>query len=242
MSGHSKWANIKHKKEKQDSKRGQVFTKLARAIAVAAKEGGADPEMNSKLKDAILKAKSENMPNDNIERAIKKGSGEMSGQIFEEIYYEGYGPGGAAVIVLALTDNKNRTAADVRYAFDKNKGKLGTTGCVSFMFSKKGQIFIAQNAADEDTVLKIALENGAEDVITTEEGYEILTEVADFSSVRDAFVGNGIDFLEAEIAMIPSTETAIEGDNIKKFEKMIDMFNDNDDIQEVWHNCIYNEE
>jgi YebC/PmpR family DNA-binding regulatory protein len=242
MSGHSKWANIKHKKEKQDSKKGQVFTKLARAIAVAAKEGGADPEMNSKLKDAILKAKSENMPNDNIDRAIKKGSGEMAGQIFEEIYYEGYGPGGAAVIVLALTDNKNRTAADVRYAFDKNKGNLGTTGCVSFMFSKKGQIFIASDSADEDTILKIALENGAEDVITTDEGYEILTEVAEFAAVCDAFGKNDIAVLEAEIAMIPSTETTIEGDNIKRFEKMIDMFNDNDDIQEVWHNCIYNEE
>jgi YebC/PmpR family DNA-binding regulatory protein len=242
MSGHSKWANIKHKKEKQDSKKGQVFTKLARAIAVAAKEGGADPEMNSKLKDAILKAKSENMPNDNIDRAIKKGSGEMAGQIFEEIYYEGYAPGGAAVIVLALTDNKNRTAADVRYAFDKNKGNLGTTGCVSFMFSKKGQIFIASDSADEDTILKIALENGAEDVITTDEGYEILTEVAEFAAVCDAFGKNDIAILEAEIAMIPSTETTIEGDNIKRFEKMIDMFNDNDDIQEVWHNCIYNEE
>ncbi len=242
MSGHSKWANIKHKKEKQDSKKGQVFTKLARAIAVAAKEGGADPEMNSKLKDAILKAKSENMPNDNIERAIKKGSGEMSGQIFEEIYYEGYGPGGAAVIVLALTDNKNRTAADVRYAFDKNKGKLGTTGCVSFMFSNKGQIFIAQDTTDEDTVLKIALENGAEDVITTEDGYEILTDVANFANVCEVFTNDGIDFLEAEIAMIPSAETTIEGDNIKRFEKMLEMFNDNDDIQEVWHNCIYDEE
>lgn len=241
MSGHSKWANIKHKKEKQDSKKGQVFTKLARAIAVAAKEGGADPDMNSKLKDAILKAKAENMPNDNIDRAIKKGSGGMDG-VYEEIYYEGYGPGGGAVIALALTDNKNRTAADVRYTFDKNKGNLGTSGCVSFMFSKKGQIFISLDKADEDTILKIALDNGAEDVLTSEEGYEIITEIADFANVCDAFTKSKIPMLSSEIAMIPSTETAIEGDNVKRFEKMLEMFNDNDDIQEVWHNCVYDEE
>jgi len=240
MSGHSKWANIKHKKEKQDSRKGQIFTKLARAIAVAAKEGGPDPDMNSKLKDAILKAKSENMPNENIERAIKKGSGGMDG-VYEEIYYEGYGPGGGAVIVYALTDNKNRTAADVRYAFDKNKGNLGTNGCVSYMFSKKGQILIPLDKADEDTVLSIALDNGAEDVITTEDGYEILTEVADFAAVCEAFEKNKIPALSAEIAMIPSTETKLEGDNIKRFEKMLDMFNENDDVQEVWHNCVYDE-
>jgi YebC/PmpR family DNA-binding regulatory protein len=241
MSGHSKWANIKHKKEKQDSKKGQVFTKLARAIAVAAKEGGADPDMNSKLKDAIVKAKSENMPNENIDRAIKKGSGGMDG-VYEEIYYEGYGPGGGAVIVLALTDNKNRTAADVRYTFDKNKGNLGTNGCVSYMFSQKGQIFISPDSADEDTILKIALDNGAEDVITSQDGYEIITEISDFSAVCEALEKNGVSVLSAEIAMIPSNEVTIEGDNIKRFEKMIEMFGDNDDIQEVWHNCNYEEE
>ncbi len=242
MAGHSKWANIKHKKEKQDSKKGQIFTKHARAIAVAAKEGGADPEMNAKLKDAILKAKMENMPNDNIERAVKKGSGEMQGQNFEEITYEGYGPGGAAVIVFALTDNKNRTAADVRHIFDKNKGNLGTTGCVSYLFTKKGQLFVSAEATDEETLLNLALENGADDVLTSEEGYEVLTKEADFTAVYDAFMQEGISILEAQVAMVPASETVIEGDNVKRFEKMLDMFSENDDVQEIWHNGIYDEE
>ncbi|MGI6348926.1 MAG: YebC/PmpR family DNA-binding transcriptional regulator [Eubacteriaceae bacterium] len=242
MAGHSKWANIKHKKERQDSKKGKIFTKHARAIAVAAKEGGSDPEMNAKLKDAILKAKMENMPNDNIDRAIKKGSGEMQGQNFEEITYEGYGPGGAAVIVFTLTDNKNRTAADVRYIFDKNKGNLGTSGCVSYLFAKKGQIFISSEATDEDTLFTVALENGAEDILSSEEGYEILTKEADFASVYNAFTENSIAVLEAQVAMIPSSETLIEGENVQRFEKMLDMFSENDDVQEIWHNGIYEEE
>lgn len=242
MAGHSKWANIKHKKERQDSKKGQIFTKHARAIAVAAKEGGGDPEMNAKLKDAILKAKMENMPNENIERAIKKGSGEMQGQNFEEITYEGYSPGGAAVIVFALTDNKNRTAADVRHIFDKNKGNLGTSGCVSYLFTKKGQLFVSLDAVDEDTLLTVALEHGAEDVLTSEDGYEVLTNESDFTAVYNAFQENNISVLDAHVAMVPASETLIEGDNVKRFEKMLDMFAENDDVQEIWHNGIYEEE
>lgn len=242
MAGHSKWANIKHKKERQDAKRGQVFTKLAKAISVAAKEGGGDPEANSKLKDAIQKAKSMNMPNDNIDRAIKKGSGDIGGAAYEEIYYEGYGAGGGAVIVYALTDNKNRTAGDVRYIFDKNKGNLGASGCVMYLFNKKGQIFIDKDKASEDDVMMLAIENGAEDVLTTEEGYEVLTEPAEFSNVCKAFEEEGVALMDAQIAMIPSTEVEIEGEHVKYFAKMLDMFADNEDVQEVWHNCIYEEE
>lgn len=239
MSGHSKWSTIKHKKGKADAKRGQIFTKLAKYISVASREGGSDPDMNAKLKEAVAKAKAANMPNDNIERAIKKGAGELQGSVYEEITYEGYGPGGVAVIVETLTDNKNRTAGDVRHAFDKNGGNLGTSGCVGFLFTKRGQIMIEKSDdIDEEELMMVALDAGAEDVEVSEDGFEISTEPTDFGMVCDALKEAGYELLSAENAMIPATEVALEPDDIKKMLKMIDMFDDNEDVQEVWHNWI----
>jgi YebC/PmpR family DNA-binding regulatory protein len=238
MSGHSKWSTIKNKKGKIDAKRGQIFTKLAKYIAVASREGGPDPDMNAKLKEAVAKAKAANMPNDNIDRAIKKGAGDLQGGSYEEIVYEGYGPGGVAVIVETLTDNKNRTAGDVRHAFDKNGGNLGTSGCVGFIFTKKGQIMIEKTAdLDEEELMMVALDAGADDIETSDEGFEISTEPADFGGVCDALKDAGYELASAEIAMVPSTEVELEdpGD-IKKMLKMIDMFDDNEDVQAVWHN------
>lgn len=238
MSGHSKWSTIKHKKGKADAKRGQIFTKLAKYIAVASREGGSDPDMNAKLKEAIAKAKAANMPNENIDRAVKKGAGELQGSVYEEIIYEGYGPGGVAVIVETLTDNKNRTAGDVRHAFDKNGGNLGTSGCVGFLFTKKGQIMIEKaDDLDEEALMMLALDAGAEDIETADEGYEISTDPIDFGQVCDALKQEGYDLASAEIAMIPSTEVELtDATEIKKMLKMIDMFDDNEDVQAVWHN------
>lgn len=237
MSGHSKWSTIKNKKGKTDAIRGKIFTKLAKAIAVAAREGGPDPDANARLRDAITKAKGNNMPNDNIDRAIKKGAGELGGSNYETISYEGYGPAGVAVIVEALTDNKNRTAADVRHAFDKNGGNLGTTGCVSFIFDKKGQIMIEKdNSIDEDELMMLVLEAGAEDMNIEEEGYEIITDEVNFHKVCEALESEKIPFASATIAMIPNTYTKLSEDDQKKMQKMLDMFDDNDDIQDVYHN------
>jgi YebC/PmpR family DNA-binding regulatory protein len=237
MSGHSKWSTIKHKKGKADAAKGQVYTKLSKAIAVAVKEGGSDPEMNARLRDAIAKAKANNMPNDNIDRAIKKGLGELGSSNFEEIIYEGYGPGGVAVIVEALTENKNRTAGDVRHAFDKNGGNLGTSGCVSFLFEEKGQIMIEKNdKVDEETLMLLAIDSGAEDMLVEEEGFEIITDPDSFDQVYKALSAEGYTFASAEVAMIPTTWTKLTEDDEKKMQKMLDMFDDNDDIQEVYHN------
>ncbi|MGL4282438.1 MAG: YebC/PmpR family DNA-binding transcriptional regulator [Eubacterium aggregans] len=237
MSGHSKWSNIKNRKGKQDAVKGKIFTKMAKLIAVAAREGGGDPEMNAKLRDAIAKAKAANMPNDNVYRAVKKGTGELGDAIFEEITYEGYGPGGVAVIVSALTDNKNRTAADVRHAFDKNGGNLGNNGCVGFLFTKSGRIMVEKSdAIDEDELMMLALDAGAEDMEVAEDGYTIITAPEDFAAVMDAMGENDIEVLTGEVAMIPSTETALSPEDVKKMEKILDMFDDNDDVQEVWHN------
>ncbi len=236
MSGHSKWANIKNKKGKTDAAKGKIFTKMAKYIMVASREGGSNPEMNARLREAVLKAKAANMPNDNIDRAIKKGAGELEGAIYEEITYEGYGPGGAAVIVQTLTDNKNRTAADVRHAFDKNGGNLGTNGCVSFLFNRQGKIYIGAEGLDEDEVMMTALDAGAEDFEASEDGFEITTTPEDFGAVLDAVNAAGITPESAEVAMVPSTETKLSEEDTAKMEKMLDMFDDNDDIQEVWHN------
>lgn len=237
MAGHSKWANIKHKKGKADAARGKIYTKLSKAIAVAVKEGGSDPEMNSRLRDAVTKAKANNMPNDNIDRAIKKGAGELGSSNYEEITYEGYGPGGVAVIVQALTENKNRTAGDVRHTFDKNGGNLGTSGCVSFIFEKKGQIMIEKNEdVDEDELMMIALDAGAQDINVEAEGFEVVTEPEEFQNVCDALNKGGYAFASAEIAMIPTTYSKLSEEDEKKMNKMLDMFDDNDDIQEVYHN------
>jgi len=238
MAGHSKWANIKHKKEKTDAQKGKIFTKLGREIAVAVRAGGPDPETNSRLKDAIAKAKANNMPNDSILRSIKKASGEMMGDDYEEIVYEGYGPGGVAVIVETLTNNRNRTAGDIRHIFDKYGGNLGTTGCVSFMFDKRGQIIIEKNnSIDEDSLMMAALEAGAIDVVSEDEYYEIITEPLDFSRVAEALEKEGYKFETAEVAMIPKTTTTLTNEEmISNMEKLIEKLEDHDDVQNIYHN------
>lgn len=237
MSGHSKWHNIKQKKGKEDAKRGRIFTKLGKYIMVAVKEGGPDPDYNPQLKVAIDKAKAENMPNDNIERAIKKGSGADSAETYEEITYEGYGPSGIAVLVECLTDNRNRTAPDVRHAFDKYGGNLGTTGSVAFMFDKKGQIVVLSEGVDGDELMMIAIEAGAEDVIESEDAYEVLTAAEDYHKVRGALEEAGYEFVQSEITYIPQNYTKLtDPEDIKNMSKMIDMLEDNDDVQEVYTN------
>ena len=238
MSGHSKWNNIKRKKEKADGAKAKVFTKIGRELAVAVKEGGsADPAAKSRLRDCIAKAKAANVPNDNIERIIKKAAGEGNANSFEDVTYEGYGPSGVAVIVEALTDNRNRTAADVRHAFDKFGGNLGTTGCVSFMFNKKGVIVVEREGLDEDTVMSDALEAGASDFAADGDVFEISTDPADFSGVREDLESKGYTFVSAEVEMVPDTYTKIEDPEVViKMQKMLDLLEDNDDVQNVWHN------
>jgi len=235
MSGHSKWNNIKRKKEKTDGARAKIFTKIGRELAVAVKEGGADPMVNSKLKDCIAKAKANNVPNDNIERIIKKAAGSADGEKYEAITYEGYGPSGVAVIVETLTDNRNRTAGDLRHYFDKFGGNLGTPGCVSFMFSKKG-VIVVENL-NEDKVMEDALEAGALDFLSDENVFEIYTDPDDFSSIREALEKKNYEFVSAEIEMVPSTySTIVEEENATKMQKLLDTLDDNDDVQNVWHN------
>ncbi|WBW50346.1 YebC/PmpR family DNA-binding transcriptional regulator [Peptoniphilus equinus] len=237
MSGHSKWHNIKQKKGKEDAKRGRMFTKIAKYIMVAVKEGGADPEYNPSLKVAIDKAKAENMPNDNIERAIKKGAGADSGANYEEVVYEGYGPSGIAVMVECLTDNRNRTAPDVRHAFDKFGGNMGTPGSVSFMFDKKGLMVIEAEGVDGDELMLTALDAGAEDVSDEGEVFEITTAPEDYHAVRQALDAQGYTFVQSDITNIPQNYTTLtDADDIKNMQKLIDMLEDNDDVQEVYHN------
>lgn len=243
MSGHSKWHNIQAKKSKTDAKRGKIFTKLGREIAIAVKEGGPNLEANNRLRDAVAKAKANNMPMETINRAIKKGAGEMEGVNYEEVVYEGYGPAGIAVIVDALTDNKNRTAANVRHAFDKCGGNMGTTGCVSFMFQRKGQIVIERTEGmDEDEIMMIALDAGAEDFEASDEVFEITTDPDDLGKVREALEEAGYEFLSAEVTMIPSTTVAIDTETAEKFQKLIDMLEDDDDVQDVYHNAEFPED
>jgi YebC/PmpR family DNA-binding regulatory protein len=238
MAGHSKWANIKHRKGREDAKKGKIYTKIGREIMVAVKQGGADPETNSKLKDAISKAKSANMPNDNIQRSIKKASGDVDMANFEDIVYEGYGPSGVAIIVEALTDNRNRTAGDLRHFFDKYGGNLGQTGCVSFMFDKKGIINIERtDNTDEDEIMMEALEAGAEDIGSYDEYFEIITEPNDFSKVRDAMEKDEYKFLSSGIEMIPKTFTKLDTEeDIKLMEKLIDHLEDHDDVKNIYYN------
>jgi YebC/PmpR family DNA-binding regulatory protein len=238
MSGHSKWSTIKRKKEKTDNARAKVFTKIGREIAVAVKEGGPDPAGNSKLKDVIAKAKAANVPNDNIDRIIKKAAGEGGADNYEEIIYEGYGPAGVAVIVEALTDNRNRTAGDVRHYFDKYGGNMGQSGCVSFMFSRQGVLVVEAEDIDEEQLMEDALEAGASDFLTDEEDvYVIRTEPGDLGAVRDDLDAKGYKFISAEVEYIPSTYTRLENeDDIKNMTKMLEMFEDNEDVQDVWHN------
>lgn len=238
MSGHSKWANIKHKKEKTDAQRGKIFTKIGREIAVAVKEGGgSDPEVNSRLKDVIAKAKSNNMPNDNIIRSIKKAAGEDSSVNYENIVYEGYASHGVAIIVEGLTDNRNRTASEMRYCFAHNGGSLGASGCVSWMFDRQGVLVIENNGeVDEDTLMMEAIEAGAEDVTDDVEDYVIYTDPSDFSAVRDALENSGYAFESAGIEMVPKNTVRITEDQAEKVSNLIDMLEDNDDVQNVFHN------
>ena len=238
MSGHSKWANIKIKKGKSDAQRGKAFTKLGREIAIAVKSGGGNPDANSRLKDVIAKAKAANMPNDNIMRSIKKAAGEGEGDNYEEITYEGYGPGGVAVIVEAATDNRNRTAGDIRHYFDKFGGNLGQSGSVSFMFNKKGIILIEKDGKMmEDDLMMEALEAGAEDFTTEDDYFEITTEPNEFSKVREALEKKGYEFVEAEVSMIPTMMTKLpEAKQIEMMDKLVENLEDMDDVQNVYHN------
>ena len=240
MAGHSKWSNIKRKKEKTDSQKGKMFTKLGREIAVTVREGGPDPASNSRLKDVIAKAKSNNMPNDSIQRSIKKAAGEGDGANYEIINYEGYGPSGIAVIVETYTDNRNRTAGDIRHFFDKYGGNMGTTGCVSFMFNMKGQAIVEKDPSiDEDDFIMRAIEAGAEDIITEDEYYEIVTEPGDFSAVCEELESAGVESASAEITMLPTTYAELEDpEDIEKMEKLIEKLEDHDDVQNIWHNWI----
>lgn len=238
MSGHSKWSNIKHRKEKSDAQRAKIFTKLGREIAVIVRQGGSDPDSNSKLKDIIAKARANNMPNDNISRCISKAAGEGAGDDYEEIRYEGYGPRGVAVIVDALTNNRNRTAGEMRHYFDKHGGNLGQTGCVSFMFDERGVLVIEKTPAlDEDTVMMDALDCGADDFSTEENCFEILTDPASFSEVLGKLEEKGYTFVESEVQFIPQTTvTLTDEEDIKNMNKLIEMLEDNDDVQDVYHN------
>ncbi len=245
MSGHSKWHNIQAKKGKADAQRGAVFTKIGREIAIAVREGGANPESNGKLRDIIAKAKANNMPNDNIQRSIKKASGELSNVVYEEIIYEGYAPGGVAVIVDTISDNRNRTASDIRHCFSKYGGNMGTTGSVGFMFDTKGVLVVErQPGVDEDDFMMMALDAGAEDVkVDDDEVFEILTDPNEFSKVREALENQGITFLSAEVQRIPQNTVAVsDPETVEKIQKMLDLLEESDDVQNVYHNAELPEE
>jgi YebC/PmpR family DNA-binding regulatory protein len=237
MAGHSKWANIKHKKGKEDARRGKVFTKLIKEITVAARMGGGDPSSNPRLRSAILAAKAENMPKDNLERAIKKGTGEMEGVNYEEMTYEGYGPGGAAIIVESLTDNKNRAIADIRHIFTKYGGNIGSTGCVSWMFDKKGLIVVDKKGANEELLMETAIEAGAEDVKDEGEEFEVITAPDDFEAVKEALDNAKIVCSSAEVTMIPQNYSRLEGAEAERMIKMMDALDDCDDVQNVHTNA-----
>ena len=240
MSGHSKFANIKHKKEKNDAAKGKMFTIIGKEIAIAVKEGGPDPSNNSKLRDVIAKAKANNMPNDTIERGIKRAAGAADAVNYEQLTYEGYGPNGTAIIVDTLTDNKNRTAANVRSAFTKGGGSIGTSGCVSFMFDKKGQIIIAKEENEEvdaDELMMTALDAGAEDFTEEEDSYVIITDPDNFTAVREELEKQNLVFAEAEVTMIPQNYvTLTDEEAIKKMNKLLDLLDEDDDVQQVYHN------
>ena len=244
MSGHSKWKNIMHKKGKTDAQRASVFTKISKEIIIAVKAGGGDPNSNSKLRELILKAKANNVPNDNIDRTIKKALGNDSAN-YEEITYEGYGPGGTAIIVEVVTDNRNRTASEIRHIFDKSGGSMGATGCVSWMFDKKGLIVVERSASiDEDELMMEALDAGAEDFNALDDVYEIYTAPTDFSVVREALEAKGLSFLSAEIGMFPqnTVDATKDAELVEKIEKMLERFDDDDDVQDVYHNATLPEE
>ena len=238
MAGHSKWANIKHKKKKEDKKRAKLFSKLSRKIAVAAREGGGDPEMNPDLRMAIQKAKDNNMPNDNIERAIKRGTGNLEGMSYESFVYEGYGPGGVALYLDIMTDNRNRTASELRHILDKNGGNLGSNGCVAWMFQRKGKLVLDLNKfdVDEEDLLLEVLEAGAEDLDYQEDKAIIYTDPSHYQSAREALEEAGYDFQDSDLAMIPDNEVTLDKSNAKKMLNLIDKLEDHDDIQDIYSN------
>jgi len=242
MSGHSKWSSIKHKKGVTDARRGKIFSKLIKEITVAARLGGGDPATNPRLRAAIQAAKSENMPKDNIERAIKRGTGELEGVSYEESVYEGYGPGGAAIFVESLTDNKNRAVADIRHIITKAGGNLGTSGCVAWMFEKKGYIVVESNAVDEDTLMEVAIDAGAEDVREDDSNYEIITAVQDFETIKSAIDNMSIPYIDAEITMLPQATVNLEGKDAEQMLKLMETLEDCDDVQKVYTNADIPEE
>ena len=242
MSGHSKWSSIKHKKAATDAKRGKIFTKLIKEITVAARMGGGDIDANPRLRTAIQAAKSENMPKDNIERAVKKGTGELEGVNYEESIYEGYGPGGAAVLIESLTDNKNRAVADIRHIFSKNNGNLGENGCVAWMFDKKGYIVVESINVDEDTLMEVALEAGAEDVREDDSNYEVISAIEDFETVKSAVDAASIPHIAAEITMLPQSTTNLTGKEAEQMVRLMEMLEDCDDVQKVYTNADIPEE
>lgn len=242
MSGHSKWANIKNKKAKGDAQRSNIFTKIGREIAIAVKQGGGNPDSNSRLRDVIAKAKAANMPNDNIKRSIQKASGELGNVNYEECTYEGYGAGGCAIIVECLTDNKTRTVGDVRHYFDKCGGQLGNSGCVSYMFDKQGIITVDAQGLDEDDLIMMALDAGADDVVNDGEVYEVITAPQNLGAVREALEGKGLTILAAEAEMVPQSTVTPDDETAKKIIRLIDMLEDNDDVQNVYHNANLPEE
>jgi len=236
MSGHNKWASIKHKKAATDAKRGKIFTKIIREMVVAAKEGGGNIENNARLRKAVDDARAANMPQDNIKKAIQRGTGELPGAVYEEITYEGYGPAGVALIVETTTDNKNRTASEIRKIFSKHSGSMGETGCVGWMFSKKGLITIEKSAGDEDTIMTIALDNGADDFVAEDDVYEIYTKTEDFNNVVEAIKAKNIPVIESEISMIPQTYIKLEGENAEHMLKLLDELEEHDDVKNVFSN------
>jgi len=242
MSGHSKWSSIKHKKAATDSKRGKIFTKLIKEITVAARMGGGDDSANPRLRSAIIAAKNVNMPKDNIERAIKKGTGDLEGVHYEESIYEGYGPGGAAVLVESLTDNKNRTVAGIRSIFGKNGGSLGESGCVSWMFDKKGYIVIESGATDEDKLMEVALDAGAEDIKEDNGNFEVITDPGDFEAVKEAIAKASIAYVVAEVTMLPQNTTDLTGKEAEQMVRLMELLDDYDDVQKVYTNADIPEE
>ena len=237
MSGHSKWSTIKHKKAATDAKRGKIFTKFIKEITIAARMGGGDPEANPRLRTAINAARAENMPKDNMDRAIKKGTGELEGVNYEEVTYEGYGAGGAAVFIESLTDNKNRTVADIRYIFSKAGGNMGESGCVAYMFDKKGYLVVEKSATDEDTLMEAALDAGAEDVREDGDNFEVITEPGDFEAVQVAIATAGIATIAAEVTMLPQTVTPVAGKEAEQVLRLMETLEDCDDVQKVYTNA-----
>jgi len=242
MAGHSKWANIKHRKAAVDAKRGKMFTKLIRELTVAAKEGGPEADSNPRLRTAITTAKGQNMPNDTIDRAIKRGSGDMDGVVYQEVFYEGYGPGGSAVYVQALTDNKNRTVAAVRSLFNKNGGNLGETGCVAWIFEMKGRITFSGDSVTEDQLFEIAIDAGAEDVAAEDNDFVVITSTDDFENVKTALKDSGLEYEAAEVTMVPQSNIKIDGKEAERMIRLMEALEDSDDVQNVYANFDISEE